>query len=894
MFGAWWRKLVQRPLHSVKPRGRGNRGPHSRSRVLCLESLEGRSLPSVSLTLATPTNRTDIVPGILDSGPGPAPIEPTVSVNPVNPSQLIVSSQKGQRVSQNGGSTFTPGFTREFPLAGAAGNSGTVFTAQGQLFWTNVDATNPDFPGVAITQLNPADGTQLGSTRIVSSPPAGSKDDKPFLAAGRNVSNPSSDSLYVVWTRFDVNNTPAVLLSRSTDQGTTWSAPVTVSAAGEGFSVWPATVAVGPSGEVFVAYHAGPLHSTGNAGKTYVARYNNDLSSQLAKTLAFGEGASDVTANVQTAPRKIPGTQFWTQGSFQPWVVADPNPMRANHLYVITTDDPGNGSGTGDLANVVLARSTNNGATWTTSTLEAGPNNSFQLFPAAAIDRFGNLVVAWYDNRRGLTNSAGRYLLDVFAKYSLDGGTTWSSSFQVNDTAFDPDPGADKRLDGPPQTTRIGEYLGLSVFGGTAYVAWNGNTFSGTTPIDQQVYVDTFALAGTLTINGDDNPSLPNDNITLQQMAGNPGLLEVYVNGQRQYAGSVAALSSITVNSGNGDDNLGVYFSNGNPTPSGGLTFDGGPGTDSFYIHGTSGNNAFVQSGSQVTLAGAPLNYTATVEWVNAIGLEGDDSYTISATATGAVFYFDGGPGTDSYHLLGTTGADAFVRDVNERVTRAGLITNFNPTTVEWVTTYGFEGDDSFTIQATGPGPVFNFEGGPGTDSYYAYGTSPGNDAFVRDLNERVVRAGLIMNYDTTVEWFTAFGFDGDDTFTVQATGPGPVFNFVGGTGTDSYYLYGTTGADVFSRDLNERVTRAGLIMNFDPATVENVTAQGFDGNDSLTVYAYNVVTTLTFDGGFGTDSLTLVNPPSPTTRSGTGTGSYTLPSPYKPINFIGVETFNP
>jgi hypothetical protein len=29
-------------------------------------------------------------------------------------------------------------------------------------------------------------------------------------------------------------------------------------------------------------------------------------------------------------------------------------------------------------------------------------NNSFQLFPTAAIDPFGKLVVAWYDNRRGL------------------------------------------------------------------------------------------------------------------------------------------------------------------------------------------------------------------------------------------------------------------------------------------------------------------------------------------------------------------------------------------------------------------------------------------------------------------------------------------------------------
>src|SRR5207248_6770369 len=118
----------------------------------------------------------------------------------------------------------------------------------------------------------------------------------------------------------------------------------------------------------------GPLYSDGTQGKTYVARYSNDLSSRLSKTLAFAAGASDITANVQTAPRKIPGTTFWTQGSWQPWVLADPNPMRAGYVYVIAADDPGNGSGVGDVANVVLARSTDNGATWTTSTLEAGPD----------------------------------------------------------------------------------------------------------------------------------------------------------------------------------------------------------------------------------------------------------------------------------------------------------------------------------------------------------------------------------------------------------------------------------------------------------------------------------------------------------------------------------------
>src|SRR5439155_23392711 len=129
----------------------------------------------------------------------------------------------------------------------------------------------------------------------------------------------------------------------------------------------------------------------------------------------------------------------------------------------------------GDNADVVISRSINNDASCTTSTIVSGPSNSFQLFPNASIDRFGNIVVSWYDNRRGLLNALGRYKVDIMATYSTDGGLTWAPEFMVSDPSnpFDPDPGAGNRFAGPPPTTRIGEYFGSDLFGGTAHIAWN-------------------------------------------------------------------------------------------------------------------------------------------------------------------------------------------------------------------------------------------------------------------------------------------------------------------------------------------------------------------------------------------------------------------------------------
>src|SRR5262249_58386065 len=151
--------------------------------------------------------------------------------------------------------------------------------------------------------------------------------------------------------------------------------------------------------------------------------------------IALAAGQSDVTFNYQGIPGQIPGATFITVGSAQAWVLADP--VRPGNIYVITADG---GNFNNDPSDVVIARSQNFGApnSWTRSFVDTGTfvgglgPRSFQLFPTAAIDKLGNIVVAWYDNRRGLTNADGHFLLDVFARYSTDGAGSWSPAFHVH------------------------------------------------------------------------------------------------------------------------------------------------------------------------------------------------------------------------------------------------------------------------------------------------------------------------------------------------------------------------------------------------------------------------------------------------------------------------------
>jgi hypothetical protein len=184
------------------------------------------------------------------------------------------------------------------------------------------------------------------------------------------------------------------------------------------------------------------------------------------------------------AQRTTPGIRFLTAGSSSPVVV--PDPARPGQVYCIVADDPTNG-GTGDVANLYIAISTDYGSTWgAPQLLESGPNNSLQYFPAASCDQSGNLFVAWYDTRNtGRANNKtanGDYYLDVYSKHSSDGGLHWTPAFRVNDLNNPLDPvtrAPNLEQNGfpfPPDTYRIGESISTAIEGGTALRGLDGQS----------------------------------------------------------------------------------------------------------------------------------------------------------------------------------------------------------------------------------------------------------------------------------------------------------------------------------------------------------------------------------------------------------------------------------
>jgi hypothetical protein len=859
---------MTRSLHSFLCGGSGGKPGRLAARrpffVPCMLLLEDRILPSVQFTpapYAVPANRPDtplthIAPYTV--------FEPYLSVSPADPGDIAVSSQNGIRVSTTAGGNFTGGIG--FPGTQSFGDTSTVYDSAGRLFWVNL--TSPGgLRGISIDQVDPTTGTVISQHVVDQVPDASFSDDKDFIAA-----DPSNNNLYVIWARGDPSGDPSgyhifhPLMSYSSDQGASWSAPVQVDNGSDNFA-WPATVTIAPDHMVYATYHSvsGTIHSDGSGGndvpshdgKIVVVRFNNDLTDPV-RSIAEVPGRADVTFNIQTAgfARQIPGATFLTIGNMQPWVLADP--VRPGNIYVISADS-GNGSHQ-DYGDIRIARSTDYGLTWSSSLIET----SSTLFPNAAIDEFGNIVVAWYDNRRGLTNVAGHFKLDVYATYSTDGGLTFAPAFPVNDqtpgvntpngNVFDPDPGTVNYVPGPPPTTRMGEYFGLGIWGGTAYVAWNGNRFEGfNNPIDEQVWTKAFAIRGSLTVTAPPGDDL----ITIRSTADNPNFVEVIVNGQRHYAGLWSALTGITVNDTGGTDLVAIEDTVAG-TP---VTVNRGSGADPVWISTSAGDLGTIQ-GPVIVHGGS---------------------------GTGNVQFFDFNDTTSTTYTI--TGSS---------VTRTGSAAFSYDNITGMLFVNGGSGHDTYTAIGTFPNPVIVNAGSGSNTLNIDDGSTTANTTYtITDSSVARTGSGTISYGNVTNLVLT--GGSGNNTYNVQTTPNLSSTTINTGSGADTVNVQGTAGPLLINSGsggatitlTNSTGTLGGIghvIVNdpFNSATV-TVDDSGFTNSSTYTVTSsqvaatawpnfllvYNSVATLNLNGSGGDDSFEIESTSSPTaTTVSAGNGS--------------------
>jgi hypothetical protein len=378
--------------------------------------------------------------------------EPSIAVNPLNPSQIVAAFQEPAHVSYSwdGGRSWNPATGTAPPNYVVSGDVSVAYDKRGhalvcyiafdKLGTTDYWAHNATRNGIFIRRS--LDGGKTWEARHIpviehANEPGIPFEDKPYIIADDTGSR-YAGNLYVGWTHFTLKDS-TILFSRSTDGGLTWSAPLTISSrpglprddtgSVEGFDA-----AIGPDGEIYALWSDGmhlELATSRDGGRHF------DPSREVIPTQASYFKPDDVR-----------------RGDGFPQIGIDPRGgKRGGRLYGVWTDFRN-----GDI-DVFCSASANHGRTWGPAVrVNDDPlhDGADQFMQWAAVDPVtGDVYVLFYDRRSDPDNQKAAITL----ARSTDGGRTFRN-YSWTASSFD------------PENDFIGDYSGLAAFDGCVYGDW--------------------------------------------------------------------------------------------------------------------------------------------------------------------------------------------------------------------------------------------------------------------------------------------------------------------------------------------------------------------------------------------------------------------------------------
>jgi hypothetical protein len=394
--------------------------------------------------------------------------EPTVAIDPSAPQVVVAGSNDycaqilngevwaGYYRSTDGGATWQNSLVPGYPAdtsaggtaspvhgsCGAAGDPSQAFDRAGRLFYAFIcfNRAKPINGGVFVARYGNHGAAYGGTALVKRGTPSGQFltglfQDKINLAVDQT-RGASSGNVYVAWSQYNSPSSPsnALLFSRSTDHGVTFSPAIRVTPLAHGTASF-ADLAVGPDGAVYVTW------------VTYASASNPTADIWLAKSidggLSFGAAAhvatialfdsSQFSGNGATdcgdGPFACPSGLTFSRFTSAPAVAAD-----ATGVHVVWNGELASGQ------SKVFVRNSPDGITWPSApaTLDV-IGVGHQWTPDIASDG-GVIDVVFYDSRSDPAyspslppgNTAGGQnsgdVVQTYVAKSSTGGATWSES----------------------------------------------------------------------------------------------------------------------------------------------------------------------------------------------------------------------------------------------------------------------------------------------------------------------------------------------------------------------------------------------------------------------------------------------------------------------------------
>lgn len=374
--------------------------------------------------------------------------EPSIAINPSNPQQVAAAYQDNAHIaySSDAGQHWEIAAGTEPPNYRISGDVSVTYDQHGhailcymafdKLGTFNYWAHNASRSGLFIRRS--LDGGKTWESQHIpiiehETKPGMPFEDKPYIVADVSA-GPHAGNLYVGWTRWTIEDSQ-IMLSRSTDDGKTWSAPLEIdkqrglprddNGAAEGFSG-----VVGRDGTLYAVWAL-------NDHIVFTSSRDGGLSFSMPQNI------------IPVAPIMFHVDDVARANGF-PVIAMDP---RNGRLYV-TWSDYRNGE-----VDVFCSTSSDRGRTWTRAervNSDAVHNGADHFFHWLAVDpTSGDAYVIYYDRR----DDPGNRKAKVVLARSTDGGTTFTN-YAWTQEPFD------------PGGVFMGDYTGIAALGGRVYGVW--------------------------------------------------------------------------------------------------------------------------------------------------------------------------------------------------------------------------------------------------------------------------------------------------------------------------------------------------------------------------------------------------------------------------------------
>src|SRR6267143_1417941 len=384
------------------------------------------------------TADVDLVTGA-ETFPNVTQSETFTASNPDNPNQVVVAYNdsrgrnaspiniSGASVSTDGGATFArlTAANGQSPFSNTVGDPVILYnrpTGTWYTVWLDAGCGAQGLGGYKTT--TPANANSLTHFCIHTN----SQDDRESGWAENNPSSPFFGRMYVSWNDFNVGG-GALFETFSTDNGTTWSSPVTVSNTGTFIRDTQITGDMSGNGTIYIAGM-----DEGGGGFPH-----NDTN------LLFKSTDGGATWNNTYTGTPFPGPGVCSSGYFAGMFSTNGcywrhegwgEPAAFNNIVSLVYAQQGTGSDPGD---VYYIRSTDGGVTFGTPLkLNTDGGTRPQWQPNLSVSPAGTLLATWYDARESLDTDCqygnpASPCYRMWSRKSNDNGVTWLPDDTLSD-----------------------------------------------------------------------------------------------------------------------------------------------------------------------------------------------------------------------------------------------------------------------------------------------------------------------------------------------------------------------------------------------------------------------------------------------------------------------------